>query len=258
MTKPIVFVVPAYGESAFLCDCLDSLKRQSIVVNVVIATSTPNDFLKATASRYGWPIRINPQGGSIASDWNFALKQGGNGLTVLAHQDDIYDADFSKRALEFFAINSSCSIAFTDSNELIDDQLVSNSARESVKKLLRKFAFGRQSIIDSPSRFRRLLGWGCSISCPSVIFNLAKLGPFEFTNEFTLNLDWDAWSRLAQSGYVFGYIRGDLLTHRIHSGAETQKGLVDNRRQQEDLILFSRYWPPGIAKMLLMIYNLGY
>jgi glycosyltransferase involved in cell wall biosynthesis len=251
--------VPAYSESPYLRECLDSLKSQSVPVDVLIVTSTPNQFIKLSALQYKIPLLINPVGGTIAKDWNFALKQGSHNLLVLAHQDDIYHSDFAKRALSFFASNEKCAIAFTDSNELTNNQVTVNNLRELVKKFLRKLAFfGFKQTIHSNFHFRLLLGLGCSISCPSVIFNRAVIPNFCFSDEFSVNLDWDAWSRLGKSGVSFGYIRGDLLTHRIHAGAETQLAIADQRRAREDGIIFRRYWSPVVANLLLKIYKLGY
>lgn len=251
-------MVPAYGESPYLCECLDSLKSQSISADVLIVTSTPNKAIELAALQYGLPVLVNPNGGTIANDWNFALKQGQSHLLVLAHQDDIYHSDFAKRTFDFFARHQNCALAFTDSNELISNQLMVNNSRELVKKFLRKIAFGFKQTIHRNFHFRLLLGLGCSISCPSVIFNRTVIPDFCFSDDFSVNLDWDAWSRLGKSGVKFGYIRGDLLTHRIHAGAETQLGIADQRREREDSIIFLRYWPPFIAKLLLKFYKLGY
>ncbi len=40
------FVVLAYKESEYLEECIKSVLNQSLKTNVVIATSTPNDYIK--------------------------------------------------------------------------------------------------------------------------------------------------------------------------------------------------------------------
>ena len=46
MNKNIhTFVVLAYKESTYLEDCINSVLNQSVKTNVVIATSTPNEFI---------------------------------------------------------------------------------------------------------------------------------------------------------------------------------------------------------------------
>jgi len=258
ISQKILFIVPAFGESNHLSECLDSLINQTISNDIIITTSTPSDFLEAIATKYKISLFLNADGGSIAKDWNFAFRQGQRELIVLAHQDDIYDKNYAKKALDFFKNYPNCALAFTDAKELIEFRVYKYNIREMVKKLLRKLAFFNQVTINSSIRFRVLLGFGCSIPCPSVIYNKKILQEFRFTDELSLNLDWDAWYRISKANNLFGYIPEDLITHRIHADAETQKGLMDNRRQDEDLILFKRYWPTLFSKMLLKIYRFGY
>ena len=47
------FVILAYKESDDLEDCIKSVLKQSVKSNIVIATSTPNDFITDLASQYG-------------------------------------------------------------------------------------------------------------------------------------------------------------------------------------------------------------
>ena len=46
------FAVCAYGESPYLEECIESLKGQSIKSNILIATSTPNKYIKNIAEKY--------------------------------------------------------------------------------------------------------------------------------------------------------------------------------------------------------------
>ena len=46
------FVVLAYKESDLLEECIKSVLNQTIKTNVVIATSTPNDFITKLAKKY--------------------------------------------------------------------------------------------------------------------------------------------------------------------------------------------------------------
>lgn len=254
----LTFVVPAYGESPYLRECLNSLISQTIQTDIVIATSTPNKFIDTLAEEFASPIRFNAKGGSISLDWNFALNSGNSDLVVLAHQDDLYHPEFAGKCLSFFDRNPDCAFAFTDSAELIEGRLYKNHTRELVKKILRKSSFLGKDVISNSSQYRRLLGFGSPIPCPAVAYNRRVIKNFAFSDQYSLNLDWDAWSRLAVAGYKIGYIRGQLMTHRVHAESETQRGLADKRREREDYLLFSRYWPAPLASALLSIYRLGY
>lgn len=67
------FVVLAYKESEYLEDCIKSVLNQKYPSKVVIATSTPNDYIKNIANKYSLEILINqnPSQG-IGYDFDFA------------------------------------------------------------------------------------------------------------------------------------------------------------------------------------------
>ena len=49
-----------------------------------------------------------------------------------------------------------------------------------------------------------------------------------------------------------------LMQHRISSECETSTGLSENRRQNEDRIIFERLWPKHIASILTKFYEFCY
>lgn len=256
--KQLTFIIPAYKNSPYLEECIQSLLSQTLQCIILITTSTPNKHIENIAKKYSVLCLQNPNGGNIHRDWNFALKQAMGGIVVLAHQDDLYDPLYAEKILSAFNSNPSIAIAFTDSAELLNDVTHQNSKREIVKKILRKIAFRFSSVIHNKIDYKLLLGFGCPIPCPSVAYNFNILKDFSFSSNFSVNLDWDAWSRLANNKYTIAYIRGALVTHRIHEDAETQKGIKENRREREDYEIFLRYWPPYFAKILLKFYKYSY
>jgi hypothetical protein len=105
---------------------------------------------------------------------------------------------------------------------------------------------------------KRMLSLGCPIAAPSVMYNLEQINNFEFNNEFSINLDWDAWYRLAIKKGRFVFVKHKLMKHRIHQESATTLGLNSNKRQEEDLIMFKRLWPTPIAKLISAIYAKSY
>ena len=53
------FVVCAYKESPYLQKCVASLMRQNAKSRILIATSTPNEWIRRVAKRYGLEVRVN-------------------------------------------------------------------------------------------------------------------------------------------------------------------------------------------------------
>lgn len=254
----LIFAIPAYNHSPYLEECIQSLKSQTIPCRIIITTSTPSKAITVLSRKYEIPLIENDEGGSINKDWDFALSQAHKNIVTLAHQDDLYDPLYAEKILSAFNRHPQCAIAFTDSSELINGIVYKNNKRELIKKILRKIAFGMRDTINSKTQYRLLLGFGCPIPCPSVAYNLNILNNFSFSDKFSVNLDWDAWSKITNKGYPISYVRGGLVTHRIHADAETQKGIKENRREKEDLEIFLRYWPSFFAKILLRFYKYSY
>ena len=71
--KDHTFAVCAYKESPYLEECIKSLKSQTIKSNILIATSTPNDYIKGIADKYEIPYYINEGEGGITQDWNLLI-----------------------------------------------------------------------------------------------------------------------------------------------------------------------------------------
>lgn len=62
------FAVCAYKESPYLEECIESLKGQSVRSNILIATSTPNEYIKNIAEKNNIPYFINEGEGGITQD----------------------------------------------------------------------------------------------------------------------------------------------------------------------------------------------
>lgn len=253
------FVIPAYKESPYLEECINSLLAQEARAEILICTSTPSAFLDAIAKKHNIPLVINTNSQQgIASDWNFAYQNATADLVVIAHQDDIYLPNFCQQAKAIFLENPQMGIAFTDCLELLEGQVMAWHSRGIVKKLIRELAFLGLRGTRNHVRLKTLLSFGNSISCPSVILNKKKLESFTFSSRFQINLDWEAWTQLAESNVMFGYIRKRLYIHRIHPESENQASLKDGRRLDEDLQMFGRFWPPWIVKLISALYRFGY
>ena len=79
-----------------------------------------------------------------------------------------------------------------------------------------------------------------------------------FREDLKVNLDWDAWLRLAAQPGAFAYVRQTLMLHRIHAGSETSDGIRAGVRAREDLMMFRAQWPAPIARVLARAYAMSY
>ena len=253
------FVIPAYRESPYLRECIESLMRQQQRSTVLVTSSTPSPFLEALCREYELPLRINPAPPAIASDWNFALAASDADLVTLAHQDDLFFPAYSTHIIGAFQRYPQAVLAFTDHIEHTPAGPRPTTLNLLIKRLLTWASFGPRRYVHRPKRKAALLRWGNPISCPSVTLHRGRVPAFRFSDAFDVNLDWDAWTRLAQaSDGGFIYLPQRLVSHRIHPGTETTASIADRRRLSEDLTMLQRFWPPRIARLIHRVYQLSY
>jgi glycosyltransferase involved in cell wall biosynthesis len=253
------FVIPAYGDSPFLPDCLDSIRGQTRGSSeVLITSSTPSAYVENVAQRYRVPLIVNPRRANIGSDWNFALTASTADYVTLAHQDDTYGPDYLARMVEPIRRTSDLSIAFCDYLETSPKGPRPLHLNIRIKRFLTRRAFGRHDIIRDEASKRRMLAWGNPVCCPSVVLNRAALADFRFTEDLHSNLDWEAWRQLAGRPGAFVYVREPLVNRRIHTESETSALIADKRRLEEDRTMFERFWPAPIAALIMTVYRTSY
>lgn len=251
------FVVPAYGLSPYLADCLASLKAQTLATSeIVVSTCTPSPELEALADSYGVRLAVHRGPGGIANDWNAALGQATGDWVTIAHQDDLYHPSFCERTLEALERTPGALMAFTDYEELAEDGPRPRSLLLKIKRVLLEIGFLGRSVASSRLARTNALRFGCAIPCPSV--TLRGAAQIRFDPDFGVNLDWAAWLDLCGRKGSFVWVREVLMAHRIHEASETTQAIAAGRRAQEDERLLRRLWPAWIARMIVRSYNLAY
>jgi hypothetical protein len=254
---PHSFVVPAYGESPHLAECLRSLADQELPSPFLVATSTPNAHIARLAQRFGAPLHVNSQGGGIGIDWNFALSCATSRWVTIAHQDDVYLPRFAAASVEATQRHPDASLVFTRYAERVGDTVRRTTTLLRIKHALLELGFlgGERAA----SRFFKTnaLRFGCAIPCPAVTINMAS-GPLRFREDLKLNLDWAAWIMLARRPGAFAYVREVLMEHRVHAGSETTAGIVGGQRAREDRALLRMLWPRPVADAIAATYGIAY
>ena len=254
----LTMVLCAYGDNPFLEDSLKSLARQTVPVRMIVATSTPSAYIETLAAKYGAEYRINPErGGGIAADWEFAADCAETPYVTIAHQDDIYFSEYAARVLLAFEKAPDSQIVFTDYCDLVDGKYLKHRGYLLVKRLLLWPYYLKRSW--RLKLFKRLpLCWGNAISCPSVSYNIGRIGKLRFDRDFSVNLDWRKWLELSNLKGAFSYVPRCSMAHRIDRTTETSASIRDNRRRDEDLRIFTEIWGRGIARFLMRFYSKSY
>lgn len=249
------FVILAYKESPYLEECIISLINQTVTSNIIISTSTPSIFLEELSKKYQLKLIINNNTNqTMADDWNFAYKIANTKYVTLAHQDDIYQKDFSSYIINQ---NNEFLISFSNYYELKGDKLITNHLNLIIKKIM-LLPFYFKKIIKNKMIKKLILAFGSPIPCPTVTFNKDLIGEFMFNSQYKVNLDWDAWIKFAKMDGYFYFVKRPLLIHRIHEGSETSIGIKDKVRFTEDYKIFSLIWGKQIAKLIIYFYKFSY
>ena len=121
------FVILAYHESDDLEECIKSVINQSVKSNVVIATSTPNDYIIDLASEYSLGVMVNKAKSNKGRDYNFAINSYDTELITIAHQDDLYDRNYVKEIISCYKKNKDATIIFTDNYEIKKEKKIKKS-----------------------------------------------------------------------------------------------------------------------------------
>ncbi|NBH96979.1 glycosyltransferase [Anaerotruncus sp. 1XD22-93] len=255
-TEKHTFVICAYKESAFLEECVKSLVKQTIQSKMLMVTSTPNAHIAHIAEKYGIPLFINEGMGGITQDWNFGYKCAETEYVTIAHQDDIYRKDYLERALRMIESCRNPLLFFSNYYEIRMGDIVKDNTLLRIKRLM---LLPLRVKVFQKSRFirRRILSFGSPICCPSVLYVKPNLPEVIFRDGFRSCEDWEAWEMLSRKKGAFLYDHKALMCHRIHADSETSAIIGDNARSAEEFIMYCKFWPVWIAKLLNRQYAKG-
>lgn len=246
------FVICAYKESQYLEECIKSVLNQSVKSNAIITTSTPNDHINNLAQKYNLKIFVNDGEKGIGQDWNYGVSNTKTDYVTIAHQDDIYKENYLEEIVNELEKGNDFVIAFTDYREIKNGKEIELTVNLKIKKLL----LLPLRIFKKSKFWRRMtLSLGNGICCPSVTINTKIAGKKPYKTDLKCNLDWDTWDNLSKYNERFLYIPKELMQHRIHEESETSNLIENNTRLEEDFLMFKKFWPEPIAKLLMKFYK---
>lgn len=250
------FAVCAYQESEYLESCVKSLLAQTLKTNIILCTSTPCEYIENIAQKYRLPYFVREGKSDIQDDWNFACECANTELVTLAHQDDQYSPYYAEDIMKEMTRYPDSVIAFTDYRPL-KHYKVTYDVNCFLRRLLRMPVWNR-----TLARFccfkKTSLVWGNTICCSAVTYNVRNLCKPIFTSAFKFSLDWDTFYKLAGEQGRFLYIDRPLTFFRIHSGATTNKFIINHGRYEEDAAMFRKMWPDSVARVIMKFYVLAY
>ena len=246
------FVICAYKESKYLDECIQSLLCQTVETNILMATSTPNDYIVSYAERYGFKLFVNDGETGIAGDWNFALSCAETPLVTIAHQDDIYEPKYAETMLKCVNKASNPVLFSSAYGEIRNGKKVFSNRLLNIKKIL---VVPMRLLPDSIAARRLSLAFGDSISCPTVTYVKKYITEYPFESGLRAALDWQQWEKMSKIPGTFVYSPEPLMCHRIHAESETSHIIGENSRGEENYEIFRKFWPAPVAKILNRAYS---
>lgn len=261
--KKHVFAVCAYKESEYLESCLQSLMNQEVKSDIIMCTSTPNDYILGLAEKYNIPLYVRDGKSDIRDDWNFAYNTAEASYVTVAHQDDEYHSQYVKCLMEkidsYYSHNqkNEFTMFLTDYLPIKNGKKGPRDVNSKIRRLLRTPL--KVMALAKLKFFRKLsLSMGNSIVCPSVTYNKDKLGEDVFTSDMKFNIDWDTFLKLAKEPGAFLYVDKPLTYYRVHDGATSKEFIESHKREIEDTAMFCKFWAKPIAKFIMIFYKQAY
>jgi hypothetical protein len=255
------FVVLAYKDSPYLPECIESLKKQTIQSNIIIATSTPSDYIRCIAEKFDIQMFVTEYGKGVVHDNNFGFRQVKTKYVTMTHQDDLYLPSYAETCVAAANKFKDTLICFTNYAEIMDGKDRQLTFMLKVKRFILSVFMPFKSHLSNKFWKMRLLSLGNPIALPTIMFNLENLPGFQFSEALAQHvntIDWQTWCNMAKMEGRFFYVKKVLLKRRIHADSLSSAGLENNSRYIEDLNMFRQFWPGFIAKFLARIYASSY
>lgn len=230
------FVILAHNESDDLEECIKSVINQSVKSNVVIATSTPNDYIIDLASGYSLGVMVNKAKSNKGKDYNFAINSFDTKLLTIAHQDDLYDRNYVKEIIDCYKKNHDATIIFTDNYEIDGMRKIKKSKNLFWKRYYLfplKFRLFQNKVFFKLRSLRR----DKHICTSSITFVKKNIKKDIFPTNLKYDNDWQGLIDLAKDDTRFVYLKKELVGYRI----DNKK--VNKKKIQEDSEILKSLYP---------------
>ena len=153
--------------------------------------------------------------------------------------------------------NKDALIIFSNYYEIKNDVKIRESKNLRVKNFLLSSLKVNFFHINRFKFFKRnTIRFGNSICCPAVTFvnHNIKINDI-FITPMKSNVDWYAWENLSRQKGAFIFVNKQLMGHRVHRESETSKTIESNKRTDEDLEMFDKFWPHFFSLFLSKLYK---
>lgn len=254
------WVITAHGKSAYLEECIQSIKNQTVPSKIIMSTATDNDLIRSLSEKYEIPVYVKGEPDEVRDNWNFAYNLAQGNWVTLAHQDDLYEPAYVAELQKTVEGQDDASIFFTDYQPFGNDSKQAIANRDIQTWI--KYPLTNRWIARRKWARCLVLAVGNSICCPTVSFHKTLLGTDLFkthpSKDIHENLDWEMWITLAKRNHAFAYNPAKLVHYRLHNAQASSQYMKSQQRSAEDYECFRLLWPDWIARILVRIYAKAY
>lgn len=254
--KQHTFAICAYKDSEYLECCIKSLIGQREYSDIIMCTSTPDEYIGHMADKYDIPLYIREEESDIVDDWNFAVDHVKTQWLTVAHQDDVYNEQYSKVLLEEISRMPDAVFAFTDYHP-IKDGIITTDLNSRLRRFFRS-PMKCSKLAHSKFWKKYILSCGNSICCPTCAYKKDGIPGVIFRSHLKFACDWETFEELSHLDAPFLYIPKVLTYYRIHEGATSMEWTVSNRREEEELYMFRKFWPEWCVKIGYRLFRISY
>ena len=250
LSKLHTFAICAYKESPYLEECIKSIINQELKTNVIIATSTRNKYIENLGKKYNIECFYKKGKSDIQDDWNFAVSCAKTELVTVAHQDDIYEKEYSKSIVENYTGKE---LLITTNNYYYINEKKVDDKNLKIKRILKLPL--RIPFLCNVRWIRKMtLSLGSTVQCPSATYNKKLIKGDIFTSDLKFALDWDTFLKIYKMKGKIKYIPKKLMCFRISDESTTKSCMDNSLRVKEDNIMFNKFWPKFITKFIMKFY----
>lgn len=251
------YALCAYKDSPYLEECVRSMVEQTVPTNIILCTSTPSPYIQEIADKYDIPVYVREGKSDIQDDWNFAYDMAPTQYVTIAHQDDIYDKRYIDVFLKHAAKYEDMSMFFCIYTA-IKGRTIAKFQKSCMVKRLLCLPVSFTPLADRTWLKKSCLCLGNGISCPMVTYNKNIVGNSPFQSKLKYALDWEMFLKIAEMPGRFVCKWKPYGWYRIHEQATSKEFIVNNKKEQEDIEMFSRFWPTWLVNCIMRFYKKSY
>jgi glycosyltransferase involved in cell wall biosynthesis len=214
MATPLVSIcIPTYNRAKFVSKAIDSALSQSYQnIEILVVDNASHDEIESVIAHYQDPrlkFFKNSRNLGMYGNFNRCIELSKGKYIHILHSDDYIDAQFTGMCVEFMESHPNVMMTFS-------------SAWFLSKGEQKKFTAATHDVIyPAPDGFRKILGTGNMIICPSVMMNRKVYDSLGlYSTEYPYAGDLNQWLKISRH-FDFAFVAGATLFYREGEHSES-------------------------------------